>query len=76
MGETDFGWAINCLKKGWQMQRAGWNGKGMYIELQVPDFNSKMSLPYIFMKTADENKVPWLASQTDMLATDWQKYVG
>ena len=76
MGETDFGWAINCLKKGWQMQRAGWNGKGMYIELQVPDFNSKMSLPYIFMKTADENKVPWLASQTDMLATDWQEYEG
>lgn len=76
MGETDFGWAINCLKEGWQMQRAGWNGKGMYIELQVPDFNSKMSLPYIFMKTADENKVPWLASQTDMLATDWQEYEG
>ena len=76
MGETDFGWAINCLKKGWQMQRAGWNGKGMYVELQVPDFNSKMSLPYIFMKTADENKVPWLASQTDMLATDWQEYEG
>ena len=76
MGETDFGWAINCLKKGWQMQRAGWNGKGMYVELQIPEFNSRMSLPYIFMKTADENKVPWLASQTDMLATDWQKYEG
>ena len=76
MGENNFGWAIQCLKDGRQMQRAGWNGKNMYIELQVPDYNSKMSLPFIFMKTADENKVPWLASQTDMLAMDWQEYQG
>lgn len=27
---------------------------------------------YIAMKTAQENVVPWLASQTDMLADDWQ----
>lgn len=29
-------------------------------------------LPYIAMKTADEKLVPWLASQTDVLAEDWQ----
>ena len=63
--------------------RAGWNGKGLSVELQVPDENSKMTLPYIFMnypatpasETAPANhinaKVPWLASQTDMLAKDW-----
>lgn len=27
---------------------------------------------YIAMKTAQENVVPWLASQTDLLAEDWQ----
>lgn len=27
---------------------------------------------YIAMKTAQENVVPWLASQTDMLAEDWE----
>lgn len=27
---------------------------------------------YIAMKTAQENVVPWLASQTDVLAEDWQ----
>lgn len=27
---------------------------------------------YIAMKTAQENVVPWLASQTDVLADDWQ----
>lgn len=26
---------------------------------------------YIAMKTAQNNVVPWLASQTDVLATDW-----
>lgn len=28
-------------------------------------------LPYITMKTADNKIVPWLASQTDLLANDW-----
>jgi len=29
-------------------------------------------LPYIMMRTADGSFVPWLASQTDILAIDWQ----
>lgn len=29
-------------------------------------------LPYIMMRTADGAFVPWLASQTDILATDWE----
>ena len=68
---NDFGWAIKRLKAGFRVARAGWNGKGMWLALQVPDVNSKMSLPYIYMETADDKLVPWLASQTDMLADDW-----
>ena len=71
MGEADFGWALNRLKDGQKVARSGWNGKGMWLALQVPDAGSKMSLPYIYMKTADNKLVPWLASQTDVLATDW-----
>lgn len=67
----DFGSAIKCLKMGNTVARAGWNGKGMWLALQVPDEHSKMSLPYIYMKTADNKLVPWLASQTDMLCEDW-----
>jgi hypothetical protein len=67
----DFGCAINCLKNGHIVARKGWNGKGMWLALQIPDYNSKMSLPYIYMKTADNNYVPWLASQTDVLSEDW-----
>jgi hypothetical protein len=57
---------------GYRVARAGWNGKGMHLELQVPDAHSKMTLPYVFMKTAQGDLVPWLCSQTDLLADDWE----
>lgn len=63
--------ALCALKKGFAITRSGWNGKGMWLMRQVPDEHSKMSLPYIYMKTADGHLVPWLASQTDLLANDW-----
>lgn len=66
-----FSWALIQLKDGRRVSRSGWNGKGMWLMLQVPDKNSKMTLPYIYMKTAQGDLVPWLASQTDMLAEDW-----
>ena len=67
----DFGIALCALRKGKKLAREGWNGKGMWIKLQIPDDHSKMSLPYLYMKTADNKQVPWLASQTDILAEDW-----
>jgi len=44
----------------------------MWLALQTPDVNSKMSLPYVYMKRADDHLVPWLCSQTDLLAQDWE----
>lgn len=41
-----------------------------YSVLGVSDMVSHC-LPWIGMKTADNKLVPWLASQTDMLADDW-----
>ena len=35
------------------------------------EFAALDAAPWIGMKTADEKFVPWLASQTDMLAEDW-----
>lgn len=66
-----FGNAIEELKAGKKVSREGWNGKGMWLALQVPDAGSKMSLPYIYMSTVTGALVPWLASQTDVLAEDW-----
>jgi hypothetical protein len=68
---VDFSEALIQLKQGSRLYRSGWNGKNMYVELQVPDNNSKMTLPYLYMRTVDSNFVPWLASQTDILADDW-----
>lgn len=70
--EQGIGWAIEQLTQGARVRRAGWNGKGMWLELQYPDENSKMTLPYVFMSTADKHLVPWLCSQTDLLAYDWE----
>lgn len=72
-----FGLAIEALKKGLKVARAGWNGKGMWLELQTPDEHSKMTLPYIYLNYPDNSvntpgaRVPWLASQTDVLSDDW-----
>ena len=82
----DFGKALEALKAGSKVARSGWNGKGMFLFL-VPGSTFKVSrapllgiypegteinyCPHIDMKTADEKVVPWLASQTDVLADDW-----
>lgn len=80
----NFGQAIEALKSGQAVARAGWNGKGMYLyyvpantypavtEIAKKEFGDLVPYgAYIAMKTAQDNVVPWLASQTDMLAEDW-----
>jgi hypothetical protein len=81
--QLDFSVALAALKAGNSVARRGWNGKGLKISLQVPTELSKMTLPYLYMSypatpasdTAPAShlgaNVPWLASQTDILADDW-----
>lgn len=74
-----FGLAIEAMRQGRMVARKGWNGKGMFLRL-VSEWNGAIGemppdytlFPWIGMKTADNGFVPWLASQTDMLADDWQ----
>jgi len=85
----NFGAAIEALKLGSRVARAGWNGKGMWLvldpgsivhELREGSAYAKAGQrgpiiinPHIDMKTATGEMQPgWLASQTDMLANDWQ----
>jgi hypothetical protein len=70
--KLNFGQALDAIKDGCKAQRAGWNGKDMWIALQVPDTHSKMQRPYIYMSDAQGLLVPWLASQTDLLEDDWR----
>lgn len=71
----NFSEALHCVNAGYRIARSGWNGKGMWL-FRVNDWDctgcEKSSLlPFIAMKTADDKIVPWLASQTDILARDW-----
>lgn len=81
--EMDFGSVIKALKEGKKVAREGWNGKGMFLLLIDPYLNNQYHVreepgivgtlvSYIAMKTADNKLVPWLASQTDVLAEDWR----
>ncbi len=67
----DFGIALNRMRIGCAVSREGWNGPGQFLRLQEQDAQSKMTLPYIFITTVQGDLVPWLCSQTDMLAEDW-----
>lgn len=73
----DFGGALLALRWGKKAARLGWNGRGMWVELQRPDEHSKMTLPYLYLNYPTDAlntpgaRVPWLASQTDLLAEDW-----
>jgi hypothetical protein len=85
-GPGDFGYALEGLRKGLKAVRTGWNGKGMFLFL-VPGSTFKVNRApllgiypegtevtyqaHIDMKTAQETVVPWLASQSDLLAEDW-----
>ena len=80
----NFSEALDLLKQGKKLSRIGWHRAGMWLELQLPDENSKMTKPYVFMTIPEhivqdeggaqnepELRIPWLCSQTDLLAEDW-----
>lgn len=81
----DFGTALHLLQAGQKVARSGWNGKGMYLFIVKGD-SVKQAIhdcygdpnkdglgvnDAIYMYTASKELVPWLASQTDVLANDW-----
>lgn len=47
----DFGEALICLRVGRPVTRSAWSGPTRRVDLQVPDENSKMSLPYLYLVT-------------------------
>lgn len=67
-----FSHALLRIKEGKRLCRSGWNGKDQWVEIQRPDENSKMTEPYIYIKNQQGGIVPWLASQGDMMAEDWE----
>jgi hypothetical protein len=70
----NFSSILYLLKEGRKVLRKGWNGKGLWLQMQRPDAHSKMTLPYIYIHTAQGDLVPWTASQGDLLSSDWDLY--
>lgn len=74
------GEAIKFLRNGHAVARRGWNGRNICLKLQKPDKNSFMTQEYIYIDTTNlqsfnreavKGRVPWVASQTDILAEDY-----
>lgn len=83
-----FGEALNRCKKGAKISRLGWNGKSQYVELATrisyvnaqgetinADHEAIGSNALAFVGTSGV-QIGWLASQADMLATDWVERCG
>ncbi len=70
--EEDFNFseALIKLKEGVKMTRSGWNNSSLSVELQVPDENSKMTKPYLYMNKGDD-KFPFDLSCESVMAEDW-----
>lgn len=79
----NFGLALEAAKKGHRIARAGWNGKGQWVELGLNFYYREVygevntayhedigSQALVFCGTRGR-QVGWLASQADMLADDW-----
>ena len=70
-----FGLALEALQQGKRVARTGWNGVGLWLEyIQASGVDLafiRMSYPVHSRAYPEGARVPWLASQTDMLATDW-----
>lgn len=79
----NFDLALEAVKLGKKISRAGWNGKGQYVELgrnfryntcdgkdQWTFHEDIDGMALVFVGTRG-TQVGWLASQADMLADDW-----
>ena len=81
-----FGLAVEAMKLGKKVARAGWNGSGMFAYL-VPGSQFKVNRspllgiypegtdityrPHMDLKTADGSIATWAPSGSDALADDW-----
>jgi len=73
-----FSMALEALKMGHKVARKGWNGKGMWLHLiPASHWETTRGLelldgrPWVGIKTVDDQFMPWVASQSDMLCEDW-----
>lgn len=72
----DFGDAVKNVKKGANIQRAGWNGKGMHVSLfqameSVDEPDDDFPPVLCLFNAQGKQQLGWAPSQADMMAEDW-----
>lgn len=79
-----FSEALDFLKDGYKVRRSGWNGKDQYLEIGTAISYTTANGTIMYASNADigskaivfngtrGTQVGWLASQSDMLAEDWE----
>lgn len=68
----NFGEAIKYLKRGLKVARKGWNGKGMYVQLnEARDFEFSELCPFLTIKNVRNSFDTWVPSISDLLSEDW-----
>ncbi len=81
----NFSEALEELKNGKALTRTSWNGKGQFVywvpggeykaqtEIAKKTFGDTVPYRgYIAIKTVQNDVIPWVASQSDLLEEDWE----
>jgi len=78
--DLDFSGALRKLREGKKVARKGWNSRNMFIFLapndpaaieEGSDYYHNLYSSHIVMKTSNNDYIPWMANQIDILAGDW-----
>jgi hypothetical protein len=69
----EFEEALKFLKEGKAITNYNWNGKGMFVyKVDGKDTGGYRNLPYLMMKNANDELVPWLISHMDIFSNKWE----
>jgi hypothetical protein len=64
------------MRIGKSVTRDGWNGAGQSVRIKAPapdaDPYAAKAQPFLQLSTSSGERVPWTASQSDVLASDWR----
>jgi hypothetical protein len=69
----DFPTALKECLTGKAIRNCNWNGKGMFVfKVEEKDNGEYKKLPFLMMKNANDELVPWLISPMDVFSNMWE----
>lgn len=65
----NFSTALENMKAGMRVGRPSW--VGAWVSVEYPASSSDMTVPYLYVKMIDGEKMPWTPDHEDLFAEDW-----